>query len=496
VDRSTVAILMSTTASETREREGIALLVALKGELAAGLEARLGAGGLTTMRAKSAEDVTSLLDFNAVEVVIAGGIEPGALEKLCDVCSDVPIVAVVDGDDQSARENALREGAVATISATPTDEELRLALERALPNAEGPPSSEDPPPPARRRNGLLGTSEPMRHVVELISRTATVTATVLVRGETGTGKELVARALHDESARRDGPFVKVHCAALPDALLESEIFGYEKGAFTGAVARKPGRVELAEGGTLFLDEIGDITPAMQVKLLRLLQEKEYERLGGVRTLRANVRFVTATHRDLEGMVKRGEFREDLFYRLNVVTLWLPPLRARRDDIPLLAKEFAAEFAKTYGKPALKLDDSAISALRSERWPGNVRQLQNFIERLVVLAVNPTITADDMRREMTAQTEFKTQLTSATAARRPNVGTLTSSGSAAASSVSASTDAGPPSSIPTLDQATRDAEKRALERALRHAGGNRTVAARVLGVSRATVYTKMQEYGIK
>jgi two-component system response regulator AtoC len=219
-----------------------------------------------------------------------------------------------------------------------------------------------------------------------------------------------------------------------------------------------------------------------VKLLRLLQDREYERLGGVQTIRADVRFVAATHRNLEGMVKSGDFREDLFYRLNVVTLWLPPLRARRDDIPLLAKQFCAEFSDTYGKK-LELDDGALQALRSERWPGNVRQLQNFIERLVVLSPGPRIVADDVRREMTAQVEFKTQVTSGVST--PAVGT----------SKPLETDASPVSRAAQLDDVVRKAEKQAIDRALRHAGGNRTVAARILGVSRATLYTKLAEHEI-
>lgn len=467
------------------ELGAIAVLVSLDDAAAKRLEASLRARRLSPRRTGSAAEAPSVLDFHDVQVVFARFADYDAFAELCETCGDVPVIGVVAGDDDGATNDALRAGAVATISEAANDDDVRLALDRALSGREAPRSSEEVPPPAPTRKSLLGESESIRHVLELISRAAPVTATALVRGETGTGKELVARALHLESPRKDGPFIKVHCAALPDALLESEIFGYEKGAFTGATVRKPGRVELAEHGTLFLDEIGDITPAVQVKLLRLLQDREYERLGGVRTLRADVRFVAATHRDLEGMVKRGEFREDLFYRLNVVTLWLPPLRARRDDIALLAVTFATEFAKTYGKGALGLDDSAIRALRGERWPGNVRQLQNFIERLVVLATGQVVTAADVQREMSAQAEFKTQLTNVSMAHKP----------VSAAALEAS-ESGPASTALTLEQTLRDAERQALERALRHAGGNRTVAARILGVSRATVYTKMQEYGLK
>jgi two-component system response regulator AtoC len=462
-------------------RVGAALLVAIEDSMSPALTTLLGARSLGVQRVAAVADVPAILHYASIELVIARA-DAGAFAGLCESCAEVPVIAVLAGTNEQHAAEALRAGAVAVFGDTPTEDEIKLALDRALGGSDAPPSSDDLPPPAPNPGGLLGESEPMRRVAELVARTAMVPATVLVRGETGTGKELVARALHTQSPRRDGPFIKVHCAALPDALLESELFGYEKGAFTGATSRKPGRVELAEGGTLFLDEIGDITAATQVKLLRLLQDREYERLGGVQSLRADVRFVTATHRDLESMVKKGEFREDLFYRLNVVTLWLPPLRARRDDISLLATEFARQFATTYGKTAV-LDEGALKALRSERWPGNVRQLQNFIERLVVLATAPSVTADDVRSEMTAQVQFKTQITRGAAEPARPVPD------------SPGTQPSPVSRAMSLDEAVRGAERQALERALRHASGNRTVAARILGVSRATLYTKMDELGI-
>jgi two-component system response regulator AtoC len=327
---------------------------------------------------------------------------------------------------------------------------------------------------------MLGESKAMQQVRELIARAAPGNATVLVRGESGTGKELAARAIHEQSPRRAKPFVKVHCAALPDNLLESELFGYERGAFTGADARKPGRVELARGGTLFLDEIGDITPATQVKLLRLLQDRQYERLGGTETLDADVRFVAATHRDLEGMSERGEFRQDLFYRLNVVPIWMPPLRARRDDIEQLARSFCEASAQANAKPGIALDAGALAALRAQRWPGNVRQLQNLVERLVVLAPGETIGEADVKGALSAAVRFVTQTAT------PGSGE------------------GAPGGEPTpatggdggrLDDAVRDAERKALLKALEQAGGNRTEAARILGVSRRTLYTKLEELGI-
>jgi two-component system response regulator AtoC len=316
--------------------------------------------------------------------------------------------------------------------------------------------------------------------MSLVTRAASAgIATVLIRGESGTGKELLARSVHERSPRAAGPFVKVHCAALPEQLLESELFGYEKGAFTGANQRKLGRVELAQGGTLFLDEIGDISPATQVKLLRIIQDREFERLGGTETLKADVRFVTATHRNLEEMVRRGEFREDLYYRLNVVQLVAPPLRDRREDIPSLVVNFCASVSVANGRGNVSIDDEGVALMKRYDWPGNVRQLQNFIERLVVLAESDTIEVGVVRRELS-------QLNMAVH-REPSSVHTTSVGQIGEISFGAS--------VIGLEVAVRKAEKRALEKALKKSSGNRTVAARILGVSRRTLYNKLQEHGL-
>jgi DNA-binding NtrC family response regulator len=307
----------------------------------------------------------------------------------------------------------------------------------------------------------------MSDVLQTIRKVAPGTATVLIRGETGTGKELVARALHDNSPRKDGPFVRVHCAALPENLLESELFGHEKGAFTGATSRKPGRVELAHKGTLFLDEIGDITPAVQVKLLRVIQERELERVGGTQTIKVDVRFLAATHRDLEAMVAAKAFREDLFYRLNVVPLRVPSLRERAGDIDALARHFCEKFGAANGKPAIKLAPGALEILRGHAWPGNVRQLQNLMERLVVLADGEAIRASDVERELVPSTQ----------------GTRLREESAIAQGAS-------------LDAHRRGAEREALVTALAQAGNNRTLAARLLNVSRRTLYNKLKEHGLE
>ncbi|HVI23049.1 MAG TPA: sigma-54 dependent transcriptional regulator, partial [Myxococcales bacterium] len=246
-----------------------------------------------------------------------------------------------------------------------------------------------------RLNGMVGESPELQAVFELVKKAAPTKATVLILGESGTGKELIAQALHELSPRRDKPFVKVSCAALSETLLESELFGHERGSFTGAVGRKEGRFELADGGTLFLDEIGEISPTVQVKLLRALQTREFERVGGTQTIKVDVRVVAATNRDLGGQAKSGHFREDLFYRLNVVAVTLPPLRNRKGDIPALAAHFIDKYAKNYGKTIEGLAPGTLNALLSHDWPGNVRELENAIERAVVLCKSEQLTADDL-----------------------------------------------------------------------------------------------------
>ena len=238
-----------------------------------------------------------------------------------------------------------------------------------------------------RFEGIIGSSPEMESVVAEVERVAPTDSTVLVLGETGTGKELIARAIHNISPRRGRPFIKLNCVAIPFDLLESELFGHEKGAFTGAIAQKMGRFEMADTGTLFLDEIGDIPLALQPKLLRVLQEQEFERLGSGRTHRINIRLVAATHRDLAEMVKRNEFRSDLYYRLNVFPIMLPPLRERRHDIPQLVSHFVGLFAWRVGKHINRIPKETLDAFTSYSWPGNVRELQNLIERAVILSNN-------------------------------------------------------------------------------------------------------------
>lgn len=257
-------------------------------------------------------------------------------------------------------------------------------LSEAVVDQSGPDDSE----------GLVGESVAMDQVRQLIRQVARFDTNVLVLGESGTGKELVARAIHDRSDRADKPFVPVNCGAIPSELLESELFGHEKGAFTGAISRRRGRFELAEGGTLFLDEIGDMPVAMQVKLLRVLQERSFERVGGTETLRSNVRVVAATHRDVEQRIAEGEFREDLFYRLNVFPIHIPPLRERVEDLPDLVEHFAA-LNESRGTGEVSFTDGALASLASHAWPGNVRELVNLVERMAILSSGRKVQARDL-----------------------------------------------------------------------------------------------------
>ena len=370
----------------------------------------------------------------------------------------VPVVVLTAHGTVAAAVEAIRAGAADFVLKPFERDELLRVVDEAFRRGRCTPSDGE----AGAVPETIGPSDAMRAVHDIIARAGPKTATVLIRGESGTGKELVARSLHDRSARRTGPFIKVHCGALPDTLLESELFGYEKGAFTGAATRKSGRVELSHGGTLFLDEIGDITPTMQVKLLRVLQEREFERLGGNETVRVDVRFVAATHRNLEAMVLSGEFREDLFYRLAVVPIWVPPLRERRADIPGLVRHFCRQLAAR-GDRCIDADDQAIELLTAQPWPGNVRQLQNFVERLVVLSDGPRIGASQVMAGLS----------------KPLFG---SEGVSAAS-------------VDTLGARRQAAERAAVEEALRRAGNNRTRAARLLGVSRRTLYKKLAALGM-
>jgi two-component system, NtrC family, response regulator len=310
-----------------------------------------------------------------------------------------------------------------------------------------------------RIESIIGESAALQAIFEVVKRAAPTKATVLLLGESGTGKELVAQAIHQESPRRDKPFIKVNCAALSETVLESELFGHERGSFTGAVGRREGRFELADGGTLFLDEIGDIAPSVQVKLLRALQQREFERVGGTQTLKVDVRMVAATNRDLAAAVAAGKFREDLYYRLNVVAVTLPPLRLRKGDIPALVSHFIRLYAQSYGKHVRGLLPGTLNALLRYDWPGNVRELENVIERAVVLTAAVDLSADDLPPALRGPLPVHS-----------GAGGL----------------------IPGARM--REIEREAILRTLEVVGGSTSRAAEMLGISPRKIQYRLKEYG--
>ncbi len=322
---------------------------------------------------------------------------------------------------------------------------------------------------------MVGGSDAIRHLQQITRKVAASSSAVLIRGESGTGKELVARAIHELSARAKGPFVKVHCAALSPGLLESELFGHVKGAFTGAHKDKVGRFELADGGDLFLDEIGDINLDIQTKLLRVLQEMTFERVGSSAPIQVDVRIIAATHQDLERLMKEGKFREDLFYRLNVITIRTPPLRERREDLSELAMHFLAIYAHKSGKRDLtQIDDDVLAAFKAYAWPGNVRELENVIERAVVLAEGRSITMNELPEELRRG--------------QPVVWPMPQGERTGLGEGSAMDDR------PWLAQ-QEEMERQRLVQALAAASGNKARAARALGLPRSTFISKLEKYGL-
>lgn len=311
---------------------------------------------------------------------------------------------------------------------------------------------------------VIGRSSAMRKVMELIAQVAPSSATILITGESGSGKEVAAKAIHDASPRRDNNFIKVSCAALPETLLEAELFGYEKGAFTGAISRREGRFELAHGGTLFLDEVGDINPSVQVKLLRVLQSGEFERLGGGKTFKSDVRLIAATNASLKDLVASRQFREDLYYRLNVINLEVPPLRERIDDIPLLANHFLRMYSKKNDKPLEGISREAMEILLGYRWQGNVRELENTIERAVVLTRGTLIMPGDFPQDLVANAEKTHDIAS-------EERMLT---------------------IPIGKIPLREIERMVMDETLKQARGNKNIASKILGISTRTLYRRIDE----
>jgi DNA-binding NtrC family response regulator len=368
------------------------------------------------------------------------------------------VVMTAFGDVGSAVE-AMRAGAADYLTKPLNFDELLVVLDKVLETQKLVRETRQLRQRVRDRvapDNIVGSAPPMQRVFEVIDQVAPSRATVLITGESGTGKELVANAIHQRSPRASGPFIKLHCAALAETLLESELFGHERGSFTGAIARKDGRFSLADGGTLFLDEIGEISPAIQVKLLRFLQEHEFERVGGTQTIRVDVRVIAATNRNLLDEIAKGRFREDLYYRLNVVSLEMPPLRERRADIPALVKFFIDRYARDNGKTIEGCAPAALELLMNYGWPGNVRELENAIERAVVLSIGSTIELKHLPPNV-----------------RPAVA---------------------PTGMPLIPGATMaELERYAILETLKATGGSTSRAAEMLGISTRTIQYRLHDY---
>jgi len=444
------------------------------------LSAHLRREGFDVVTAANGVEALERLEREPVDVVLTDlRMEPvdglALLERIHAHYPGRPVVMLTAHGTVDTAVNAMKLGAFDYLTKPFDKDELKVVIRKAAAAAQL--SRAEPEGETSGRYGMIGRSDALEEVFHTIEKVAASPSTVLITGESGTGKELIAGALHDHSPRRHMPFIKINCAAIPKDLIESEMFGYERGAFTGAVGSKPGRFELADGGTLFLDEIGVIPLEMQVKLLRALQESEFERVGGVSTTRVDVRLVAATNVDLRTEVLAGRFREDLFYRLNVVSILLPPLRERRNDIPLLVEHFLEKYRKRLGKEVLGIDSDAMRRLMTYDWPGNVRELENVMERSVLFAEDGRVTFGALPNALRDDVSDDEPATSST----PPVD-------------SGANAVGPLKDI--VRQHTETLERELISRALEETGGNVTKAARKLEISRKSLQNKMKEHGLR
>ena len=416
----------------------------------------------------SAEQALELLAESPVSLILTdmkmagmGGLELVAKAKAS--YPDIEVVMMTAYGSVETAVEAMCLGAYDYLMKPIEKDRLPLVVEKALERRRLAVENRQLKEDLRTRTHyqqMIGNSEPMRRVYELVEQVAPSDITVLVIGESGTGKELVARAIHQKSQRADGPFVSLNCGALPDNLFESELFGYERGAFTGAVSTKPGRFELADGGTLFLDEIGELSSKAQVDFLRVLETKEFRRLGGTKVIKVDTRIVAATNRNLDEAVKARTFREDLYYRLNIIPVSLPPLRGRTEDIPLLVWSFFQEFSKLHQREVLDISPEAIRILKLYSWPGNIRELRNVIERLVVTVQDKVIRPAHLPPEIQASREEARTM------------------------------------VITLGTSLQEIERQVIRRTLAEVINHREKAAAILGISARALQYKIKEYGIK
>jgi len=431
-----------------------------------GLEKALTIDGYDVELASDGQVAMDLIEEGDVDLVITDLKMPNLSgeELMKETVERHPYLPVIILTGHGTIENAvdaMRNGAYDYITKPLNIDKLSLIVKRALENSSLKRQNRELLNQLRKKysfESIIGKSEPMKKVFETIELVAPSRANVLIYGESGTGKEMIADAIHHNSPRNQKPYVKVHCAAIPETLLESELFGHEKGAFTGAIARKRGRFELANQGSIFLDEIGEISLQMQVKLLRVIQQREFERVGGESPIKVDVRIISATNKNLKEEIENGNFREDLYYRLDVVSIQVPPLREKKDDIPLMVHKFIEEFAHENNKPVEGITNGALSALVSYRWPGNVRELRNVIESIVVLTKSNIINEQDLPGYILTKDEQSSLKLSAGI------------------------------SLP-------EAERELILFTLENSGGNKTRAAETLKIGRKTLHRKLAEYGI-
>ncbi len=435
-----------------------------------GLAKALEMDGYEVSQAEDGQEALKLMLKTEIDLIIADLRMPKVsgdelLKKVVSAYPTVPVIILTGHGTVDNAVLAMRNGAYDFLTKPVNLDRLGLLVKRALGRRELARKHQELQAEVtrleKRKSGaeILGKSAPMHKVFELIEQVAPTRASVLITGESGTGKELVANALHDQSPRKDAPLIKVHCAALSESLLESELFGHEKGAFTGAAGQRKGRFELADGGTIFLDEIGEIDQSTQIKILRVLQDKRFERVGGEKTLTVDVRIIAATNRDLKEEVAAGRFREDLYYRLNVVNIHLPALRERPEDVPLLAARFLKECAEENARDVQGMEPKTAMALGSYRWPGNVRELRNVIESAVVLSKGAYLTPDDLPPHIIERSDedgIRIQ----------------------------------------LGMPMAEAEKIIIRANLNALGGNKSRTSEVLGIGRKTLHRKIHDYGME
>ncbi len=459
----------------------------------------LGDEGYSVEQASGGEEAIARLGKEKFQVVITDLKMPGrdgldVLRAAVEADDSVVVVMMTAYGTVETAVRAMKAGATDYLTKPLNKDELLIVLEKALKNRHLAQENQDLHRELESRyrfDRIIGVSPAMNEVYRLIGKVLDNNSTVLISGESGTGKELVARAIHYNGARRGGPFVAVNCGAIPENLIESELFGHEKGAFSGATGRRIGKFEAADSGTLFLDEISTLQYDLQAKFLRVLQEREFQRVGGDQTLKVDVRIITATNQDLRQLAAEGRFRPDLFHRLNVVNISLPPLRARKGDIPLLVRSFLDKYSRQYEKPGLSISLDAVEALSGYDWPGNVRELENLIEQLVVLSDEPKISPGQLPAYVFEPGDEGPETDGEEDYAPPAVET----GAIRVSRGQGGEAASVPFRLPAGGVKMADVEKGLLLQALEQSGGRLVGAARLLGISYKTLQYRIKKFGI-